>query len=116
MESSKDEALKRIQKQTAMYHLFRSYAQVEGDKLKEIVARLVDDIAPCKAGDYVRTPEGYVYKIEAVHLLFENDQPDAFYFQCEGAPVMEDETLGPVESLVGPLKVIQRVERPISFH
>ncbi len=55
MESSKDEALKRIQKQTAMYHLFRSYAQVEGDKLKEIVARLVDDIAPCKAGDYVRT-------------------------------------------------------------
>lgn len=116
MNASKKENLERVRKQTAMYQLARSFAEVEGDKLREIITELAVDIAPCKPGDYVRTPEGNIYKMDAVYLLFENEKPDSYYFQCTGAAVLDDETLGPIETLTGFFKVIERVERPIHVH
>jgi hypothetical protein len=108
----KKEQWEQVEARAALYKLLLSYAEVEGDKLKGLVTKLADDLAPCRAGDYVRTPEGYVYKIDSVHLLFENDKPDAYFFQCMGAPVYENEDLGPVEEMTGFFKVIERVERP----
>lgn len=85
-----------------------SFGIMKKNKLDQEIAHS----APCKAGDYVRTPQGEVYKITDVEFIFENDDPESYYFQCSGSVVYKNETLGPVERLIGFFKVIQRVERP----
>lgn len=107
------EALQALEAQKNAYHQAAQKLKEEGEKLREVVLRSADALAPCHVGDIVRVADqGPLYEIRDVQVAFENNLPDHSYFRCYG----KDLETGVVWQINGHLSVVQKaVDAPLKI-